>query len=205
MGRNRNANTSKKWGEGREGKGQKQDGLISRQRGPLIAPELRERGDSRDKGKKKGTAGGGTGGGYHSLKCHLLFRPTLRSRLVPSTPPTRLYTSLAVFEFTSRRNLYENLTMLSHAVSLWFYHLSSPFLARRLLFSCTHTHACEGAESVLSLEAEKRGALARGFRPDTRPRLTWIIFVIGVSRPSFPPVPGASWSPTPQWRAINDE
>lgn len=39
--------------KGGESKGQKQDGLISQQRGSLIAPELRERGDSRDKDKKR--------------------------------------------------------------------------------------------------------------------------------------------------------
>jgi len=77
-------------GEGGKREGQKQDGLISRQRGPLIAPELRERGDSRDKGKKRG--GGeeerGTQGGtvVSNATCSL-GQP---SALVSSRLPFRL-------------------------------------------------------------------------------------------------------------------
>lgn len=123
--------------EERASKGWKQEGLISRRRRPLIAPELRERGDSQDKGKKQGDIRGYV----VSNAASLLLRPALRSRFVSTTLPGSLYTSsllppAALFEFTSRRNLYENLTMLSRA--------ASSRAAFQVLFSrshCTSVHA----------------------------------------------------------------
>lgn len=145
-----------------EGKraGWKQEGLISRRRGPLIAAELRERGDRRDKGEERREERTVRGYTVSNTTPSLdrpsaLVSPRLPFRLALFGPPA------AVFEFTSRRNLYENLTILAYSVGLVALPFKSFSLARppayasgRSARSCTHTRACKGVENVSNL-AEK--------------------------------------------------
>lgn len=152
--------------------GWKQEGLISWRRGPLIAAELRGRGDGRDKGERSAEEREGVRDrkGVRSLECHPLFRPVL---LVSSRLPFRLALfgpPAVVFEFTSRRNLYENLTMLARAASVApafqvLLSLASPSLTSPSPTpSRTHTraHVQSGGKRLQpSRKARRRRRLAR--------------------------------------------
>lgn len=139
---------SKKERERERKKGQKQERLISRRRWPLIAPELREQGESQDKGKKQRNIRKYADSNATSS----LGQPSaLVSSWLPL--PARLYTSFPYLplSLSSRGILWIHveekfIRKLDNAFGLWPRRLSSPFLTRLSLsdvLSCAHTRACK--------------------------------------------------------------
>lgn len=160
---------------------EKHEGLISRQRESLIAtgikkmrrrPKLKQETEGKDERAK---------GSTRSFECHSLFRPSLRSRFA-SQPGLALFRLLAaVFEFTSRRNLYENLTMLARRVvgldpvtfQILFSRSPPTFLSRRFYTRMPYAriYAREEVERVLNVvKSSRRQRLETVLSADVRDR-----------------------------------
>jgi len=142
--------------KGGESKGQKQDGLISQQRGSLIAPELREQGETAEIKTRRGVKGEGDTRGYCSLECHLLFRPALTA-LVSSRLPFRhgfIRTSPRRSLNSRRGEIYTKTWQCSRTrcrSGPAVFQVSFP----RLLLP--YTHKCRGMESVHPFSLVQRG------------------------------------------------